>query len=1022
MSAELDPAVDPADPPARSDAATTDWLIGGGAMGTAVRAMDWSRTPLGAIASWPQSLRTTVSLCLASNFPLLIAWGPHHIQIYNDGYWPICGAKHPRSLGQNFRECWSSAWPAIGDAFERALTGETSFLRDQRVFLDRNGYMEETFFTFSFSPIRDESGGIGGLFHPVTEVTSTLLTQRRTRLVRELASRIGSARSVPEAFAQIAEALGDADLDLPFVLLFHLDPVVPQAHLVAGTRLVAGAAEALATVDLQDSSDLAGGLAELVRTGEPQHLRPGLGFCAYARGPYPEPPTQALALPITLPGGARPTWAMVAGTSARLPFDESYRSFVELVASTVTAAVANALAHEKDRLRAAQLAELDRAKTTFFNNVSHELRSPLTLMLGPIEDGLADPDDPLSPGQRQRQLLVRRNGRRVQKLVDTLLDLARIEGGRTAASFVPTDLSALTIDLASSFESLIVAAGLELVVDCQPLPMPVYVDPTMWEKVVSNLLSNAFKFTFQGGIRVALNWLGDAVELVVEDTGTGIPAHELPRVFDRFHRVDGARGRTHEGTGIGLALTHELIKLHGGSVEVTSVLGQGTTFTMSVPTGSAHLPPDRVSVRASTLGASRAGADSFLADAYHWDGPDEALPAPCGPGPVDPARPSVGAAARILLADDNADMRQYLTRLLSRYWTVDAVRDGVQALAAAQANPPDLILSDVMMPGLDGLSLARALGADPRTCTIPLVMLSARAGEEATIEGLDSGAVEYLVKPFSTHELLARIRAQLAVSQLRQDAVLAARAHGEDAHQLLEAARRAIRDREATLAIVSHDLRSPLAVITTAAELLQRVPADDQLPERVRKQAATIVRSAVGMNHLIADLLDLASIASGTFSVDAHPCTAAQLLREVGDLFQSRAVERGLTLSFDLEPELPPIACDSERILQVFTNLLSNALKFTVSGGIRVGAARRPAGVQFSIEDTGTGISVEAMKHIFDRYWHAPQPGRQGHGLGLSIVKGIVEAHGGSLHAESEVGRGSTFYFSLPCSLDVPAG
>src|SRR5258708_2724934 len=190
-------------------------------MGRLVRTMDWSATPLGPIESWPQSLRTAVSICLASNFPISLAWGPQHVQIYNDGYWPICGGKHPHSMGQDFSECWGSAWPVIGEAFERALSSETSYLQHQRMFLDRNGYLEETFFTFSFSPIREESGGVGGLFHPVTETTATMLAERRTRALRDLGAHAGKARTSEEALSLAARTLPDFELDGPFPL-FHL--------------------------------------------------------------------------------------------------------------------------------------------------------------------------------------------------------------------------------------------------------------------------------------------------------------------------------------------------------------------------------------------------------------------------------------------------------------------------------------------------------------------------------------------------------------------------------------------------------------------------------------------------------------------------------------------------------------------------------------------------------------------------------------------------------------------------------
>src|SRR5260221_5678853 len=207
----------------KADTRPNAWLVGGGEMGKVVRAMDWRKTPLGPIESSPQSLRTTVGLCLASNFPISIAWGPEHVQIYNDGYWPICGAKHPHSMGQDFSQCWASAWPVIGAAFERALAGETSFLEDQRMFLARNGYLEETFFTFSFSPIRDESGGVGGLFHPVTETTAKMVSERRIRALRDLAARTGKAQTSQEALTLAAQTLAEFDLDIPFALFYLLD-------------------------------------------------------------------------------------------------------------------------------------------------------------------------------------------------------------------------------------------------------------------------------------------------------------------------------------------------------------------------------------------------------------------------------------------------------------------------------------------------------------------------------------------------------------------------------------------------------------------------------------------------------------------------------------------------------------------------------------------------------------------------------------------------------------------------------
>lgn len=421
------------------------------------------------------------------------------------------------------------------------------------------------------------------------------------------------------------------------------------------------------------------------------------------------------------------------------------------------------------RERVEKLAEIDRAKTRFFSNVSHEFRTPLTLILGPTEDLLALPADSLTPEVRTQLDLIHRNSLRLQKLVNTLLDFSRLEAGRIQASYEPTDLGALTGDLASVFRSAVEKAGLKLIVDCPPLAEPVYVDRDMWEKVVLNLLSNAFKFTLAGEIQVTQKDIGHVVQMSVRDTGAGIAAEELPRIFERFHRVEGAQSRTHEGTGIGLALVQELVKLHGGTVAIESVFGKGSTFTVTLPKGTAHLPADRVGV-SSALASTALAASHYLEEALRWLPEVSAGISPLPPGATPDGARETRALPRILLADDNADMRDYVRRLLSERYLVQAVADGEAALVAARENPPDLILSDVMMPRLDGFGLLREVRADPRTRNVPVLLLSARAGEESRVAGMDSGADDYLVKPFSARELLARVGAHLNLARVRREA------------------------------------------------------------------------------------------------------------------------------------------------------------------------------------------------------------------------------------------------------------
>jgi len=752
----------------------SEWIVGGGEMGRLIRAMNWSHTPLGPIASWPQSLRTTVNLCLASDLPICIIWGPELVQIYNDGYRVICGEKHPRSMGQNFPECWREAWPVIGAAHDAALAGDTAFLENQHIFLERHGYMEECFFTFSFSPIRDETGHLAGLFHPVIETTPRMLGERRTRTLRDLANRTSNAKTIEEAFRLSTEMLSEYPLDLPFLLIYRLDETQQQACLVAATGLVPGMKGAPEIVPLYAPDNATWPLGDVFRAGVAMPVDDvAARFGSFAAGPFPESIASVVFLPIMTPGAERPTAVVIAGCSPRLKSNEMYRGFHDLLSGAITTAVASADAYDAARNRTEALAEIDRAKTEFFSNVSHEFRTPLTLMLGPLEDALGDEQSPLSGVQQERLKTAHRNSLRLLKLVNSLLDFSRIEAGRGQASLQAVDLATSTAELASSFRSAIERAGLTYDVACEPLSYPVHVDPDMWEKIVLNLLSNAFKFTFEGAIAVRLRSTPDgrAAELIVRDSGVGVPANEIPRLFERFHRIEGQKSRSFEGSGIGLALVRELVQQHGGTVSAESAVGEGTTFTVTIPFGAANRPAQPIATGTSSSAlASRAGA--YVEEALRWlpEGPEEASGMTEDvrglPHPAD-----ASAQAHVLLADDNADMREYLRRLLESRWSVETVSDGQAALEAIRRRKPDLLLTDVMMPRLDGFGLLREVRADPALIDLPVLLLSARAGEEARVEGLEAGADDYLTKPFSARELLARVAANLTLARVRRETV-----------------------------------------------------------------------------------------------------------------------------------------------------------------------------------------------------------------------------------------------------------
>jgi signal transduction histidine kinase/DNA-binding response OmpR family regulator len=749
-------------------------------MAALMRAKDWSANPVGPVESWPQSLRSVVQIMLGSRFAMWMSWGRKRTFFYNDAYRPTLGGKHPWALGSPASEVWAEIWPAIGPRIEIVeQRGEATWDEGLLLFLERHGYPEETYHTFSYSPLPDDEGGIGGMLCVVTEETERIIGERRLRILREVATRIATTRTPAEVFKAIEARLAAERHDLPFALIYLQDGDGERLRLVASSGLAAGHRVA-PTVIGEAEGGAAWPIADLLARSAPVTI----GELAIARdelpaGPWNEPPRQAIALPIAQQGQSRPAGVFITGLNPYRPFDEAYRGFLGLLVGQIAAGLANARAYEAERRRAEALAELDRAKTAFFSNASHEFRTPLTLMLGPLEDllvGAASSEIVLA--QRREIELMHRNGLRLLKLVNTLLDFSRIEAGRVQSSFEPVDLATYTGELASTFRSAMDKAGLRYRVDCPTSPVTAYVDRDMWEKIVLNLVSNAFKYTFHGEVAVSLTPTPDrsAVELTVRDTGEGIPPHEVPRLFERFHRVEGQRGRTQEGSGIGLALVQELVKIHGGTVRAESELNRGTTIRVAMPLGRTHLPAERISaVRGAPTGSL---GEAFVEEALRWlpDEPDGGRVAVAAQsiGP-EPARPAPGRRFRVLLADDNADMRDYARRLLAERYEVEAVADGQAALDAARRQRPDLVLSDVMMPRLDGFGLLQALRGDPDLRDVPVVLLSARAGEEAKIEGIEIGADDYLVKPFSARELIARVAANLDMARMRRESAEALR-------------------------------------------------------------------------------------------------------------------------------------------------------------------------------------------------------------------------------------------------------
>jgi DNA-binding NtrC family response regulator/signal transduction histidine kinase len=746
-------------------------FAGGGEMGARMRALDWSATDLGPLEQWPQSLQACVRVMLGSGFPMLVCWGPAYTMLYNDPYRPLIGTKHLAALGCNIREVLPETWDFLGPRFDRVMSHgqEASHLTGQMFTVFRNNYLEECYFSFSYSPIRDDNGGVGGVFTTVLDMTERVIEDRRRQVLRDLASRTAEARHEEEVWRVSAETLGQHQPSVPFAFLYEYRAVEHQARLASVSAEIDD--DLHPTVIDCNSENIwrfHTALSEdclLVELGQ--------RASALAIPGWPLPAQQAAVLPIRLGEHSEAAAFLVLGIHPGRAFDDTYREFVRRIAEQISIGLASARAHDHERRRAEALAEIDRAKTAFFSNVSHEFRTPLALMLGPLEEVLPEARERLSPERHEQLVTVRRNALRLLKLVNTLLDFSRIEAGRVQAVYEPTDLSGVTAEIASVFRSAMENAGLRFSVECPPIGEPVHVDRDMWEKVVSNLLSNAFKFTFEGSVTVTLQSTDEAVELQVCDTGVGIPEEHRERVFERFHRIEGTQARTYEGTGIGLAFVQELVRLHGGDVRVDSTLGQGSTFTVRIPRGTAHLPMERIQATRS-IASTGVRAAVYAEEAQRWL-PDEwspvdvtALPKSATLTPLPQPEP-VADRELIVVADDNADMRKYLKHLLDGQYEVHTVSDGREALETTRLLRPALLLTDVMMPQLDGFGLLRAVRDDAVLASTPIILLSARAGEESRLEGLQAGADDYLVKPFTARELIARVEVHLKMARLRRE-------------------------------------------------------------------------------------------------------------------------------------------------------------------------------------------------------------------------------------------------------------
>jgi signal transduction histidine kinase len=662
----------------------------------------------------------------------------------------------------------------------------------------------------------------------------------------------------------------------------------------------------------------------------------------------------------------------------------------------------------------AHVQQLDQLKTNFFANISHELRTPVTLIVGPVDRLLAERE--LNGSIRTELEVVRRNALLLHKHVDDLLEVSRIEAGKLQLRYTRTDLASLVRLVASYFGSSR-ARPLHLQIEA-PDELAAEIDADKIERVLLNLTSNAYKFAPETGtVTVRLREEARCAVITVEDTGPGVPVEMRTSIFERFNQGSNPTSRGGAGTGLGLSIVKEFVELHGGTIRVDDREGGGARFEVRLPR---YAPPG-----AEVQTATERPASLYAQGAGLPDGPAS----PTNSAPAEDG----GDADRplILLAEDNADMSEHIRRTLAPEFRVRRARDGAEALRLAETEKPDLILTDLMMPGMDGSALLDEVRRRPQFSAIPVILLTARADEEIRLKLLQRGAQDYVLKPFGAEELRARVRNQVTTKRVRdtlqtelatQELDVARLAkevtvRARELERAKEQAEKANRAKDQFLAVLSHELRTPLTPVLAAAINLE---SDSTIPpEQLRASLAMIRRNVELEARLIDDLLNLTRIERGKLHLEFGTVDVHVAIQHAIELCRSDVLQKGTVLALQLEAANPRVRGDAPRLLQIVWNLVLNAVKFTPAGGqITVRTRNLGERLVIGVEDNGIGISADSLQRIFEPFEQGdPSTGGRlgGLGLGLAVAKGLVEAHGGAISALSEgMGCGAEFVIELP--------
>lgn len=631
-----------------------------------------------------------------------------------------------------------------------------------------------------------------------------------------------------------------------------------------------------------------------------------------------------------------------------------------------------------------KLKELDRLKSEFFANISHELRTPLTLILAPVEELALVAE---SDFQKQQLRVIRNNAERLLGLINDLLDLSRLDAGGLRLNLDDMDIRSVAAAVYENSSPAAHAKDIDFRFDTEPSERKIFGDAHRLEIVLTNLVSNALKFTPRHGtIEIRVRDLEDAVQIEIEDNGPGIPVEDLPKIFERFFQVNPADRRREGGVGIGLALAKELVELHGGSVDVASEPGQFTRFVVMLPFGRDHIRPEVVERRRQFGPASERRRVE-----------DQQIPVVQDGGLTDAAEGAAheveelvligGRRPRIVLAEDNPEVRNFVRGLLETQFDVRTAGDGEEAWEEIQHDPPDLVVSDVMMPAMSGTELCGAIKNDARLRSIPVILLTAKVGSEATLEAYAHGADDFVAKPFHPRVLIARIRAQI---RLRAFAL-----------QLAQQEKLAV---VGTLAAgILHEVRNPVNAILNAS----RVLSEGSTQPKVERQLLEVITDGANRIDEITAALD----------THARPAESGETgVSDVGESLEAtlrllRYRMAGVTVHRDYRTGRLANA-PAGQVSQVFLNLIDNALRVGAKN-LWLAVAEEHDRLVISVGDDGPGVPPEDADRIFDPFFSNREDG-SGTGLGLSLSRGMVEEAGGSLRVEERPGGGAVFIVEMP--------